>query len=114
MKRVFALTLCLLLFSFFSCDKDGGEIVSMIIASEKGIMHDGESGLDIPVLLGKIGKSEKWELIGSIDGFEFEEGYECVLTVAIIPVKNPPAGGSGLRYKMLRLLSKTEKDSEGL
>ncbi len=114
MKRVFALTLCLLLFSFFSCDKDGGEIVSMIIASEKGIMHDGESGLDIPTLVGKVGKSDKWEVVGSIEGFDFEEGYECRLLVAVIPVKNPPAGGSGLRYKMLRLLSKTEKDSEGL
>lgn len=86
----------------------------MTVASKMGMLRDGESGMDIPVLLGKIGKSEKWELIGSIDGFEFEEGYECVLTVAIIPVKNPPVGGSGLRYKMLRLLSKTEKDSEGL
>ncbi len=114
MKRVFALTLCLLLFSFFSCDKDGGEIVSMIIASEKGIMHDGESGLDIPTLVGKVGKSDKWEVVGSIEGFDFEEGYECRLLVAVIPVKNPPAGGSSARYKMMQLLSKEKKDSEGL
>lgn len=59
MKRVFALTLCLLLFSFFSCDKDDGEVVSMTVASKMGMLRDGESGLDIPTLVGKVGKSDK-------------------------------------------------------
>lgn len=50
----------------------------------------------------------EWEYFYSgIQGFEFEPGYEYELVVAVIPVKNPPAGASSLQYLLVDEVSKT-------
>jgi len=47
-----------------------------------------------------------WENFhGSIARFTYEEGYLYNLRVRISKVKNPPAGGSSLRYEMLEMVS---------
>ena len=114
MKKLWVFACLVLLGCLAFCDKDDGEVVSVTVASEMGTLHDGESGMDLPALVGKIGESDKWELIGSVEGFVFEAGYECRLLAAVIPVRDPAMGASSIRYKMLQLLSREKKDSEGL
>lgn len=50
----------------------------------------------------------------SIEGFEYEQGYEYVIEVKIEHKENPPADGSNLKYSLIRVISKTKKNSEGL
>ncbi|MBC8616699.1 DUF4377 domain-containing protein [Parabacteroides faecis] len=49
-----------------------------------------------------------------IEGFEYEQGYEYVIEVKIEHIENPPADGSSLKYSLIRVISKTKKNSEGL
>ena len=44
----------------------------------------------------------------SIDGFEWEAGYEYELLVNVTEVENPPADASSLRYELVEVVSKTE------
>lgn len=49
-----------------------------------------------------------WALFyDSIEGFEFEPGFEYTVRVAIRRVDNPPADGSSLSYRLLAILHKT-------
>ncbi len=43
----------------------------------------------------------------SIEGFEYEEGYEYELRVLVEPVQNPPADASALQYTLVETVSKT-------
>jgi hypothetical protein len=47
-----------------------------------------------------------------IRGFTYEPGYLYLITVSIHGVKNPPADGSSLEYRLVRLISKTAAPSE--
>ena len=48
-----------------------------------------------------------WRLFyGSIEGFAFEEGYRWRLEVERRHVPNPPADGSSVAYRLLRVVSK--------
>jgi hypothetical protein len=49
-----------------------------------------------------------WRLFyGSFEGFAYESGYTYVLRVAERDVRNPPADGSSLAYRLLAVVSKT-------
>jgi hypothetical protein len=49
-----------------------------------------------------------WKLFyGDIEGFAYEPGFRYVLQVAERPVPNPPADGSSLAYRLLRVISRT-------
>jgi hypothetical protein len=49
-----------------------------------------------------------WQLFyGSIEGFAYEPGFRYVLQVAERPVPHPPADGSSLAYRLLRVISRT-------
>jgi hypothetical protein len=43
----------------------------------------------------------------SIEGFTYEEGYRWRLEVERRRVPNPPADGSSLAYRLVRIISKT-------
>lgn len=46
-----------------------------------------------------------WELFyEAIEGFDYELGTEYVLEVEVETVANPPADGSSLRYRLMRIL----------
>lgn len=48
-----------------------------------------------------------WRLFhGSVEGFVHEAGYTYVLRVAERDVRNPPADGSSLAYRLLAVVSK--------
>ena len=49
-----------------------------------------------------------WKLFyDDIEGFAYEPGFRYVLRVAERDVPNPPADGSSLAYRLLRVVSKT-------
>ena len=53
-----------------------------------------------------------WELFyDTIDGFNYEEGYNYVLDIMVETVDNPPADGSSIKYSLVKIISKT-KDEE--
>jgi len=45
--------------------------------------------------------------IGEIEGFTYIEGYEYVLRVSKTAIKNPPADGSSISFKLIQVVSKT-------
>lgn len=66
-------------------------------------------------MLVKEGDGENWNLFYSqIEGFSYEPGYEYVLQVRKEKIDNPPADGSSIRYRLVKVVSKTQKESEGL
>jgi heat shock protein HslJ len=49
----------------------------------------------------------------SIDGFNYEPGFEYELLVRVDPVENPPAGASSLAYTLVEEVSKTPVGAAG-
>jgi hypothetical protein len=48
-----------------------------------------------------------WTLFyNAIDGFQFEEGFEQTIRVGVRAVRNPPADGSSLAYRLIAVLRK--------
>ena len=65
-------------------------------------------------LIKREGKQE-WECFYSeIKGFSFEEGYETVLEVRIDPIAKPAADQGDEQYTLIKVISKIQKESEGL
>ncbi len=63
-------------------------------------------------MLYKESPSDEWTYFyDTIEGFEYEEGYNYKLEVAVSHIKNPPVDGSSLRYTLIKISSK-EKDQE--
>ncbi|WP_370897891.1 DUF4377 domain-containing protein [Chryseobacterium gossypii] len=48
-------------------------------------------------------------LYSNIEGFTYEPGYEYVLKVKTEKIAQPPAGGSSVKYILLKQVSKTKK-----
>ena len=66
-------------------------------------------------LLVKKGDMTDWEYFYStIEGFNFEEGYEYVLDVKEEKLENVPADASSIKYVLVNEVSKTAKTSENL
>ena len=59
-------------------------------------------------MLVKENPEEEWTYFyDQIEGFEYEEGYTYELLVNEIPVPNPAADASSLRYELKNIISKT-------
>lgn len=50
-------------------------------------------------------------IYGSIEGFDYQPGYNYVLKIEITNVENPPADGSSKKYILLEVISKTLDDN---
>ncbi|MDR2885157.1 MAG: DUF4377 domain-containing protein [Rikenellaceae bacterium] len=97
-----------------ACDKgEDYTTKTLIIASEKPVV----SG-DImfpPSYYVKESTDGPWEYFyDGIEGFTYVAGFEYCLRVKVYEVKDPPADGSSLRYVCDKVISKVEKNSEGL
>ena len=58
----------------------------------------------------KKGNSDQWEYFyDTIEGFNYEKGYEYVLEVKEEKVENPPADASSIRYILVKEISKVKK-----
>jgi hypothetical protein len=47
----------------------------------------------------------------TIEGFDYEPGYEYELLVEKTPVENPPADGSSIRWMLIEVVEKVPVDS---
>jgi len=57
----------------------------------------------------KFDPQEDWQFFYSqIEGFDYEPGYRYTLLVEQLEVKDPPAGGSSLRYVLVDVIEKVE------
>ncbi|MFN4081307.1 MAG: DUF4377 domain-containing protein, partial [Saprospiraceae bacterium] len=53
-----------------------------------------------------------WEnFYGQIEGFEFEKGYEYELLVREKKIANPPADAPGIKYALVKTVSKTKAET---
>lgn len=80
------------------------------IASKK---VDCEGVIPQKCLLVKMGDQKEWEnFYDNIEGFVYEEGYEYVIEVVEEKIKNPPADGSSIKYKMVKQISKIKSKAD--
>jgi uncharacterized lipoprotein YbaY len=64
-------------------------------------------------LLVKENPNDEYTLFyDSIEGFDYEEGYEYEIIVRIEPVENPPADASAFHYTLVEVVSKTPVGQE--
>lgn len=115
---------CLTLAAFTSCDNDkhGRQITdhkeyTVTVASTKlpGVVTSCGNNYLTDVYAVKTGKSDKWESLSAIGGFDYEEGYEYRLSVSETSYLDyEMSEPAWTEYELLRILSKERKDSENL
>lgn len=117
-KFLIAVAGLLLVVTASSCkdDEQYDRIETMTVASKTKTVYNPVSGLPFQSVCVKIEGEPGWCALydDKIEGFVFEEGYECVVRVGVILIPDPPMDASDLRYKLLKVLSRVKKDSEGL
>ncbi len=117
MKKLICLALALMFFC--ACKKDGDKYLrteTIIVASEKRIAGWGDGFYPTLVVMPPEGE---WEFFyNDIEGFDWEQGYECELRVRVYEryedSDRPTADRPMYRYVLDKVVSKTRKYSEGL
>lgn len=120
--RLWSICLILTFFAIIvltSCSDNSDENISTIetitMASNLYKWPDGTNSLFPTYHLIKRKGEQKWECFYSeISGFTFEEGYETILEVRIDPIANPAADQGDEQYTLIKVISKIQKESEGL
>lgn len=108
----YVLTLLTLVLVLGSCKTTTQTGEKMIIASKLG---DCVGVVPMKCMLIKEEGQSDWQFFYSeIEGFEYEPGYEYEIEVKKETVDNPAADRSSIRYVLIKVLSKTAKESEGL
>lgn len=104
---LFSLVLCTV-----ACKKDNQDTTVTILVAAKPVKAR--------VLLSNVdtdhmnvleeGSSIGWRPMhmGQIEGFDYEEGFEYVLTVRKYNIANPPADGSSVGYALIKIKSKVK------
>lgn len=113
--------ICLLSVSLFTAcfdlendeKQDKVEKVTIYVSAETGTYYDlFDDKRERPMEGMKIRYSpeERWECVPlqTIQGFEYEKGYEYVLLVKRTTLANPPADGSMYTFELLRVISKKQ------
>lgn len=109
MKKNIYITLCFALI-MVSCASE--KAISYTIASQKA---DCIGVAPQECMLIKKGNSNSWQYFYStIEGFNYEEGYEYLIHVKEEKLTNVPADASSIKYIMTKQISKTAKTSENL
>ncbi len=102
MNRIFVWIV--LAFMCFSCQKTKKIYIASALADCQGeapqkCMHYKENPTD------------DWNYFyDTIEGFDYEEGHQYLVEVAVTEIENPPADASSLKYTLVKILSK-EKDA---
>ena len=83
------------------------------VSSETGIMYDlfdSEGEFPIECMLVKEQGEDEYRPLAfcSIQGFEYEKGYEYDLRVNKTTLANPPADGSIYKYQLVRVVEKRQ------
>lgn len=104
--------LFLVLIILASCSSNRSNSETLIIASQQG---DCIGVVPQKCLWVKKDAAQNWEFFyTTIDGFDYEPGYEYTIEVEKENVENPPADASSIKYKLVKVVSKEQKQSEGL
>lgn len=94
--------------------RDKVETVELTVASRMVESLTFPMGVNYPVWMEymqvKEGKSDTWQewTPRRIDNFDYEEGYEYVLSAHKITLANPPADGPDTEYSLIRVISKKQ------
>ncbi|RNC66209.1 DUF4377 domain-containing protein [Proteiniphilum sp. X52] len=107
-----AIALCLSSCSDDDELKDKSKVINMSISSDTGVMYNifderGISPMEC-MLVSEEGGNGEWNTMafGTIQGFDYEKGYEYELRVKKTTLGNPPADGSLHTYELLTVLHK--------
>lgn len=102
------MVVCAVVFCY--CKKNDGDIM-MTVASRKGSCYVVEK---FSCYIVRIGNNPDWmKITDSINGFEYEPGFEYVIKVQRRQINNPPEDYRG-EYILKKIISKEKKDSENL
>lgn len=101
---------------FVSClnddePKDWTEVANLYVSSETAAYKPWESNPDAEPGVGiqiRSSTADAWSTVAmnTIEGFNYEEGFEYHLKVEKTHLANPPADALGVRYKLIEILSK--------
>lgn len=128
MKKSLVLMSALFLFLVVGCEKsdkyDSEEVVRLTIASVKPVEKEENcdynyEGCWFPLYICKRGVETDWRLWHTwacIEQFDdlYEEGYEYVIDVYERHLSYSGPTGNPWRYQLKKIISKIEKDSEGI
>ena len=92
--------------SFLACEKEEFDVKTFIVADHKGdfITWTGQA---VSSILIKEDPGSSFRALGqTIEGFNYEEGFEYVIKVKEYILENPPADASGKRYVLKQIISK--------
>jgi hypothetical protein len=93
-------------------NQDWSETILLSVASEKALYYPIEgAGASSSGIKVKEDNCEYWITLplNDIQGFHYEEGYEYRLKVLKIHLANPPMDSSDVRYKLIKIISKSSK-----
>ncbi len=124
-RKIFVILLCLCTCCLASCgnDDEGGRKVTdyreytLTVASKKlpGVVFSGGSDSPAEVYAVKEEGSQQWEQLYGISDFEYESGYEYKIRISRTSYLDHNMGDPAwTEYKLLKILSKEKKESEGL
>lgn len=111
---LFAILACAL---FVSCsdDDDNEKVLTMTIASRTTTCQALPSGQEYGGYIVKEGKNGWKPFCNYISGFtDYTEGFEYMVKVKQIYIEIPREDGSSYEYELIEIISKTEKESEGI
>jgi heat shock protein HslJ len=84
--------------------QSGAELSTMFVGP---ILVDCDGEGPQKCMLVKENPEDDYQLFyDQIEGFDYEEGFEYELEVEVEQVENPPAGGSSLKWTLVRILNK--------
>ena len=119
---IVSLVLVVLLSSCAPAADTSQEIAQEAVDSEAGIPSSKVTMLIAPELADCVGEGpmkcmkvkyeqdEDWQFFYSnIEGFDYKEGYRYTLLVEKLEVKDPPQGGSSLKYVLVEVVEQVEE-----
>jgi len=96
MKNIFSLVSMLLIMNSCSINK------TIYVADSFANCESNESQKCIKI---KEALEDDWTLLnGNIEGFEYKEGSTYKMEVKVTKIKDPVAGGSNLKYKLIKII----------
>jgi hypothetical protein len=87
--------------------KDWTETVNLYVSSEPASVKPLE-GIEVEGMKIKEKEGAAWTVVGlsTISEFTYEKGYNYLLETEKTHLANPPADGSNISYKLVKIISK--------
>ncbi len=113
-KKLFRFVILLVITAFmvFGCKKEDSErVVIMTVSPElvqDGLRPPGSPDESVMLMECKVDNTNEVLHLsqGTIEGFDYVEGFTYRIKVKVIKLGNPPADGYAYRYVLIEILSK--------